>query len=177
MSQLNAEQLAQRIYDCGLMSMPELESTLGSAGGRGKASFNEFIEELLLQEKLTNWQIARVCDGHRQGYFYGSWKVLYLIGAGTFARVYRAVHQTSGEIKAVKVLRQRYATDMETRDQFLREARMVMELRHPNIVPIYEVEEERNRIYMVMDFCRRTEPAGVRPGSQKITRSQSTGDH
>ena len=69
-----------------------------------------------------------------------------------FARVYRAVHEKTGEIKAVKVLRQRYSNDMETREQFLREARMVMKLRHPNIVPIHEVEEDKTRIYMVMDF-------------------------
>ncbi len=152
MSQLTAEQLAQRIYDCGLMSMKELETTLQRAGGRGRATFNDFISTLLEQEKLTNWQISRVCESHRKGYFYGNWKVLYLIGAGTFARVYRASHRLTGEIKAVKVLRQRYGSDMETREQFLREARMVMKLRHPNIVPIHEVEEDRGRIYMVMDF-------------------------
>jgi serine/threonine protein kinase len=152
MSQLTAEQLAQRIYDCGLMTMKELETTLQKAGGRGSASFNDFISTLLEQEQLTNWQISRVNDGHRRGYFYGNWKVLYLIGAGTFARVYRAAHRKTGDIKAVKVLRQRYGSDLDTREQFLREARMVMKLRHPNIVPIHEVEEDKGRIYMVMDF-------------------------
>ena len=34
----------------------------------------------------------------------------------------------------------------------MREAKMVMRLRHPNIVPISEVDEDRGRIYMVMDF-------------------------
>lgn len=152
MSQLTAEQLAQRIYDCGLMSTKELEETLAAAGGRGRASFNDFIMTLLEQEKLTNWQISRVVDGQRRGYFYGNWRVLYLIGAGTFARVYRASHTKTGDIKAVKVLRSRYSNDIDTRESFLREARMVMKLRHPNIVPIHEVEEEKGRIYMVMDF-------------------------
>ena len=150
--QLSAEQLAQRIYDCGLMSTKALEESLGVAGGRGRASFNDFIMSLLEREELTNWQISRVVDGQRRGFFYGKWKILYLIGAGTFARVYRAAHVDSGDIKAVKVLRQRYSNDMDTRESFLREARMVMKLRHPNIVPIYEVEEAKNRIYMVMDF-------------------------
>lgn len=152
MSQLTAEQLAQRVYECGLMSMKQLEDTLRHAGGRGRATFDDFIMASLEQEMLTNWQISRVVGGHRRGYFYGNWKVLYLIGAGTFARVYRAAHKKSGDIKAVKVLRQRYSNDMDTREQFLREARMVMALRHSNIVPIHEVEEDRGRIYMVMDF-------------------------
>ncbi len=152
MSELSAEQLAQRIFDCGLMGNKQLEETLSSAGGRGRATFNEFIMALLEKEQLTNWQISRIVDGQRRGYFYKDWKVLYLIGAGTFARVYRAQHTQTGDVKAVKVLRQRYSNDNDTRESFLREARMVMQLRHPNIVPIHEVEEEKGRIYMVMDF-------------------------
>lgn len=152
MSDLSAEQFAQRIYDCGLMATKDLEETLGQSGGRGRATFNDFIMKLLEKEQMTNWQISRVVDGQRRGYFYGNWQVLYLIGAGTFARVYRAAHRKTGDIKAIKVLRQRYSNDNNTREQFMREAKMVMKLRHPNIVPISEVGEDRGRIYMVMDF-------------------------
>jgi len=152
MSQLSSDQLAQRIYECGLMGQSEIESVLQDAGGRGRASLDAFMMALMEREHLTNWQLARVIEGHRKGYFYGKWKVLYLIGAGTFARVYRSVNRETGEIKAVKVLRSRYSADLESREQFLREARMVMKLRHPNIVPIQEVDEEKDRIYMVMDF-------------------------
>ncbi len=152
MSELSSDQLAQRIYDCGLMGNKELEEVLAASGGRGRASFNDFIMTLLEKEQMTNWQISRVVDGQRRGYFYNKWKVLYLIGAGTFARVYRAVHSTTGEVKAVKVLRQRFSADADSRESFLREARMVMDLRHPNIVPIFEVDEDKGRFYMVMDF-------------------------
>ncbi len=152
MSQLTADQLAQRIFECGLMSSKEIDSIVQTAGGRGNATFNSLVTTLVEREALTNWQISRVVEGHTKGYFYGNWSVLYLIGHGTFARVYRAFHRKTGDIKAVKVLRQRYSTDLESREQFLREARMVMKLRHPNIVPIHEVEEDKGRIYMVMDF-------------------------
>ncbi len=152
MSQITADQLAQRIFDVGLMGSKEVEDILQAAGGRGRATFDSFVFALLEREALTNWQISRLVEGHVQGFFYGNWGVLYLIGHGTFARVYRAWHRKTGDIKAVKVLRQRYSADMEQREQFLREARMVMKLRHPNIVPIHEVEEEKGRIYMVMDF-------------------------
>ncbi len=50
------------------------------------------------------------------------------------------------------MLRNRYVNDDETRESFIREARMVMKLRHPNIVPIHEVDIDRGRSYMVMDF-------------------------
>lgn len=152
MSELTADQLAQRIYDCRLLETKEIDQALAAAGGRSDATSGEFISVLVKTEKLTNWQIQRVLDGHRRGYFYGNWKVLYLVGAGTFARVYRGVHRITGDVKAIKVLRNRYSNDEDTRDSFAREARMVMKLRHPNIVPIHEVEVDRGRSYMVMDF-------------------------
>ena len=154
MSEITADQLAQRIYDCRLMENKKLQSLLADARetGADEADYDEFSDLLLRHEHLTNWQLQRVVEGHRVGYFYGNWRILYLIGAGTFARVYRAVHSKTGDVKAVKVLRSRYSSDLEMQEQFLREARMVMKLRHPNIVPIHEVETEKTRLYMVMDF-------------------------
>ena len=154
MSEITADQLAQRIYDCRLMENKKLQSILADARetGQDEASYEKFSDLLLRHEHLTNWQLQRVAEGHRIGYFYGNWRILYLIGAGTFARVYRAVHTKTGDVKAVKVLRSRYGSDLDMQEQFLREARMVMKLRHPNIVPIHEVETEKNRLYMVMDF-------------------------
>lgn len=154
MSEITADQLAQRIYQCRLMENKALQSLLADARETGseEADYDTFFDLLLRHEHLTNWQLQRVVEGHRVGYFYGNWRILYLIGAGTFARVYRAVHSKTGDVKAVKVLRSRYSADVDMQEQFLREARMVMKLRHPNIVPIHEVETERTRLYMVMDF-------------------------
>jgi serine/threonine protein kinase len=148
---MNAEQLAQRILECRLLDSRQTNQVFSTLGSRG-VNVEEFKKFLLSHEYLTNWQLKRVEDGHKTGYFYGKWKVLYLVGAGTFARVYRSVHTQTGDVKAVKVLRNRYTDDPVTRERFLREAQTVMKLRHPNIVPIYEVEHQRGRIYMVMDF-------------------------
>lgn len=152
MSELTADQLAHRIYECRLMELANLQQIIGDASEGGVADIEKFKDQLVRHEHLTNWQLQRVLEGHVQGFFYGNWKVLYLIGAGTFARVYRSVHIKTGDVKATKVLRSRYSEDEDMREQFLREAKMVMKLRHPNIVPIQEVETERGRLYMVMDF-------------------------
>ncbi|MEM7456054.1 MAG: serine/threonine-protein kinase [Planctomycetota bacterium] len=152
MTDLTAEQIAQRIFDCRLLETDVINNALSEAGGRGRATADEFIGVLLRRELMTNWQLARVLEGHMRGYFYGRYKVLYIVGAGTFARVYRAVHRDTGDVAAVKVLRSRYSNDSDTRERFGREGRMVMKLKHPNIVPIHEVAEENGRSYMVMDF-------------------------
>jgi len=148
---LTTEQFAHRLEQYRLLDGSLVYSVLGAVGGRD-AKLNDFTRELMQRELLTNWQVGRVLEGHRYGYFYGNWKVLYLVGAGTFARVYRAAHVDTNDVKAVKVLRKRYADDELTRERFEREAKTVMKLRHPNIVPIHEVDMQRNQLYMVMDF-------------------------
>ena len=151
MPDITADKLAQRILENHLLDARTTERSMAKAGGRS-ATLDDFTSVLIQQELLTNWQISRLMEGQRQGYFYGNWKVLYLVGAGTFARVYRGYHTKTSDIKAIKVLRHRYSEDAEKLDSFLREGKTVMKLRHPNIVPIYEAEEERGRSYMVMDF-------------------------
>ena len=151
MNIISAEQLAQRIFECGLLEQKEINEVLSAVGGRN-AQVEELERELIARGLLTNWQTSRLKEGQRRGYFYENWKVLYFAGAGTFARVYRGVHTKTGEVKAIKVLRSRYCNDLNRVEDFIREAKTVMSLRHPNIVPIYEVETYRGRSYMVMDF-------------------------
>ncbi|MDB4533850.1 protein kinase [Vicingaceae bacterium] len=151
MAELSAEKFAQRLHDYHLMENRELDDAFAALGG-SNTSLENFQQLLVQRELLTNWQMQRVTEGHRRGYFYGNWKVLYIVGHGTFARVYRAVHRTDGGVTAVKVLRNRYSNDLDTRDRFLREAKTVMQLRHPNIVPIHDASTEHGRTYMVMDF-------------------------
>jgi serine/threonine-protein kinase len=107
---------------------------------------------VLRKELMTNYQVDRILSGERSGYYYGDYKVQYMIGAGSFARVYRAVHKDTGKVVAVKSLRKRYRDDVHQTEQFLREGQMGATLRHPNIVPIYEVHNERRSPFLVLEF-------------------------
>lgn len=151
MAEMTTEKFAQRTFDFDLLDAHQLESLWGEFGSRD-VPLEQLTSLMVRRELLTNFQVDRILGGKREGYYYGRYKVLYLVGAGTFARVYRAVHRDTKKVRAVKVLRKRYSDDMATTEQFLREARMVMPLRHPNIVPVYEVLQERHRPFMVMDF-------------------------
>jgi serine/threonine protein kinase len=151
MVELSAEQFAQRAFDLNLLDERQLREVWGEIGTR-QLSGEEFQQLLLRRELLTNYQTERLLRGDRAGFFYGDYKVLYLIGTGTFARVYRASHKTTGEIVALKVLRRRFAEDPEQADRFHREGEMGATLRHPNIVPIMEVATEGAMHYLVMKF-------------------------
>jgi eukaryotic-like serine/threonine-protein kinase len=151
MVELSAEQIAQRAFDLNLIDERQLQEVWGQIGSR-QLSGEEFQQLLLRRELLTNFQTEKLLQGDRSGFFYGDYKVLYLVGTGTFARVYRACHKTTGQIVAVKVLRRRFADDPEQADRFCREGQMGATLKHPNIVPITEVHSRGDLHFLVMDF-------------------------
>ena len=143
--------LSQRLVDLGLVESHQVEQ-LWSEISRSSEDLDDFAGALLRKGLVTNFQLERCLTGERLGYFYGPYKVLYMIGAGTFARVYRAVHRNTGRVVAVKVLRRRHRDDPRQVEQFLREGRMGLQLRHPNIVNIYEIENDPRTPYLVMEF-------------------------
>jgi eukaryotic-like serine/threonine-protein kinase len=151
MSILSAEKFAQRVFEVGLIDNRQLDSVWAELGTR-EVPLDVITSAMVRRELITNFQVDRILRGERIGYFYGKYKVLYLIGAGTFARVYRAVHTETGRVVAVKVLRKRHRENPVEYEQFLREGRMGSELRHVNIVPIYEVNGDPRAPYMVMEF-------------------------
>ena len=150
MSDITPEKLGQRIVDAGLLNAQQMESLWAELGTR-EVNLDTFTSLLLRKELLTNYQLDRLLKGERGGFFYGEYKVLYLVGTGTFARVYRAVHTRTGRIVAVKSLRRRFRDDKAMCDGFVREGQIGVTLRHPNIVPIYEVLTQPSPT-LIMEF-------------------------
>lgn len=151
MPELTAEQIAQAAFDRDLIDENRLREIWGELGSRD-IDPEQFKQFLLRRELVTNYQLERLLKGERTGFYYGQYRILYQVGSGTFARVYRATHRETGQVRAVKVLRKRYLDDQELRDQFIREGEMGCTLRHPNIVPIYEVISQPAACFLVMEF-------------------------
>src|SRR5688572_1184503 len=72
------------------------------------------------------------------------------IGRGSMGVVYRATDLRLRRTVAIKVLPPDLAFRPETRARFLREAEMSAQLSHPNIVPIFSVDEKDGIVYFVM---------------------------
>ena len=139
----------QRIQDLNLATHREIESAMRQIN-LGDYDIKDVIRVVTAQGLITTLQVEKLMRGDRVGYFYGDYKVLYLIGAGTFARVYRA--EKDGDVFAVKVLRKRFRDEPKEMEQFLREGRMGLKLRHPNIVSITDVVPDVRNPFLVMEF-------------------------
>jgi len=151
MSYLSAEQLAQRLGELKLVDRAELRA-LETRHDLRTLSGPDYLQLLLRRDLLTNYQVDRLLRGEKQGYFYGKYKVLYPIAQGSFARVYRASEEGTGKTFAVKVLRKRYAQEQEIRDRFRREGELGRTMKHPNIVPIYDVYSKGTTQFIVLEF-------------------------
>ena len=113
MPEWTAERFDQRAQDLGLISSGQVDQVWREVGSAHTTELSDVVNTVLRKELMTNYQVDRLKKGERFGYFYGKYKVLYLVGAGTFARVYRAEHNDTGKVYAVKVLRRRYSDDMD----------------------------------------------------------------
>src|SRR5262245_44970201 len=72
----------------------------------------------------------------------GHYEVLQVLGQGGFGIVFRAFDDVLHRVVAVKVLSPQLAATAPARKRFLREARSSAQVRHENVVQVYEVGEQ-----------------------------------
>jgi eukaryotic-like serine/threonine-protein kinase len=84
----------------------------------------------------------------------GRYKLLEVIGDGGMAIVYRAKDLILDRDVAVKVLRSEFNKDEDFIRRFKREAESATSLDHPNIVSIYDVGEDEEIYFIVMEYVQ-----------------------
>ncbi len=80
------------------------------------------------------------------------YKILKLIGGGGMSNVYLAHDMILNRDVAIKVLRYDFTNEDELHRRFQREALSVTSLTHPNIVSIYDVGDDGDLHYIVMEY-------------------------
>jgi len=74
------------------------------------------------------------------------------IGVGGWAVVWKAHQLSLDRIVAIKILRSQYSSSEKEVESFVREARSIAKLKHPNIVQIYDVGQHESHFFFVMEF-------------------------
>jgi len=81
----------------------------------------------------------------------GQFEILAKLGTGAFGTVWKARDTRLDRLVAIKIPRHGKLEPTEI-DKFLREARAAAQLRHPNIVSVFEVGREDDTVYIVCDY-------------------------
>ena len=137
----------------GLVEEETLDAFLD---GREGLSAKELARDAVAEKHLTRWQADKLLAGRCRGFTLGSYTLLSLLGKGGMSAVYLGEHSMMRRKCAVKVLPAKLLGGGSHLQRFLREARAVAALDHPNIVRAYDVASEGDgpnaTYYLVMEL-------------------------
>jgi tRNA A-37 threonylcarbamoyl transferase component Bud32 len=152
-SNLDVPSFGQLVQRLGLVSEAQFLEAREEAEGGG-ADLPSVMRALERKGYLTPWQMDRLLKGYEDGFFLGGYRVLWKIASGSFGRVFRADDPATGRVLAIKVLRRRWSEDPKQIEQFLREGKVGLSLKHPNIVEVLAVNQDlaSQQYYIVMEF-------------------------
>lgn len=101
---------------------------------------------------VTAWQAEKLMERKYRGFFLGKYRMLRLLGSGGMSTVYLAEHRLMHRQRAIKVLPRQRVNDSSYLARFHLEAQATAQLDHPNIVRCYDVDNEDDTHYIVMEY-------------------------
>jgi serine/threonine protein kinase len=91
----------------------------------------------------------------------GTYRLISPLGAGGMGEVWRAEDTKLLRQVAIKILPDQLAADPEWKGRFLREARTIAQLNHPNIATIYAIDEHDGKLFIAMELIEGESLSGV----------------
>jgi serine/threonine protein kinase len=116
------------------------------------AAVMQLAHELIHQSKLTEFQARAAFKGDTRLLRCGDYILLDLIGSGGMGHVFKARHERSGELFAIKILRDSARRSPGRLARFHREIEVTSRLSHANIVTAQTAGEANGSHYLVMDL-------------------------
>lgn len=102
---------------------------------------------------VTAWHCEKLLTGKYKGFFLGDYKLLGHLGTGGMSTVYLAEHRQSGLLRAIKVLPRKRVGEKSYLERFRHEAEATRRLDHPGIVRAFELGQDHETYYYVMEYC------------------------
>ncbi|MGL4514733.1 MAG: serine/threonine-protein kinase [Lacipirellulaceae bacterium] len=156
MSPSEADKLLDLVRKSELVPPERLDSVLdrlrNERGGTLPESQVELADLLIAADVLTRWQADKLLAGKHRGFKLGKYKLLGQIGKGGMSHVYLAEHILMRRRVAVKVLPVKRVNDRSYLQRFQLEARAAARLDDPNIVRVYDIDNDGDTHYIVMEY-------------------------
>ena len=156
MTKPNVETFLDLVERSGLVEKGRLLSLLldlKTQSGDQAIEDTDIIANRLIESGLvTRWQCDRLLEGRHRGFLLGKYKLLGLLGSGGMSSVYLAEHVLMQRRVAIKVLPKNRVTDTSYLARFHREAQAAAALDHRNIVRAYDVDNQGDIHYLVMEY-------------------------
>jgi serine/threonine protein kinase len=151
---VNNDELLDLVRKSGVQEEKKLDSYVEKlrAGGTFPTEPPKLAGYLVRDGLLTNFQAEQLLLGKWRRFHIGKYKVLERLGSGGMGSVFLCEHKLMRRRVAVKVLPTAKAEDPSSLERFYREARAVAALDHPNIVRAYDIDQDDNLHFLVMEY-------------------------
>jgi serine/threonine protein kinase len=148
------DQFLELVIKSGLIDPPRFQTYLQrcrASGSLPKAP--AALAATLVEERLlTRFQADQLLQGKWRNFILsGKYKILGPLGAGGMGYVFLCEHQIMRRRVAIKVLPLN-PDDVSSPERFHREARAVAQLKHTNIVGGYDIDQDGQRHFLVMEY-------------------------
>lgn len=153
MAEPDLAQFTQHVLQSRLVDRESLASQVQSfRRSEAQQSARLLARQLVKAELLTRYQARRLLAGRTEGFFLGDCRILDRLGEGGMGVVYLAEQQKLSRNVALKVLPFRSDFQSDVLQRFQREARAAAQLKHPNIVQVYDIGCDRDTHFIVMEY-------------------------
>lgn len=151
----NAETFLDLVERSGLVDQDRLVAVLDEMrrpDGSPPTDVDAIAAKLIDAGLLTRWQCDKLLEGRHKGFFLKRYKLLGLLGSGGMSSVYLAEHVLMQRRVAIKVLPKHRVADTSYLARFHREAQAAAALDHRNIVRAYDVDNDGDVHFLVMEY-------------------------
>lgn len=153
-TELTVKELRDVIHRSGLIAKDRLSKTLAkwTHESRLPGTAADLATQLVKEGQLTSWQAENLLRGKSRGFFLGGHRLLDHLGTGGMSSVFLAQHRFLSRQVAIKVMPSTRSEDPSFLDRFILEARVTSRLSHPNIVRLFDIDQQDGTQFMVMEF-------------------------
>ena len=131
------------------LPVPAPSPASSAAGGAGSGVMT--VSDLQTIAGATPNKATELTEGQ---VFHDRYVIERYLGAGAMGVVYVAKDRTSGEPVAIKLINPALADRPDARGRFVREGVTSRNVRHPNVVAMFDVGEADGQVYLVMEYVR-----------------------
>ena len=150
------ERLIELVKRSELVSKEDFASFLAERSKRLRgllpAAPDGLAQDLIQAELITPWQMEQLMKGKYRGFRLGKYTLQGHLGTGGMSSVYLSEHPIMRRPVAIKVLPKSRVAKSSYLERFELEARAVAALDHPNIVRAYDIDNEGDTHYIVMEY-------------------------
>ncbi len=156
MAIVTAERFVELVRKSQLADSDQIDSAIekirANHGGSLPSNVIELAKLLQNEKIITAWHTEKLLQGKYKGFFLGRYKLLGHIGSGGMSSVYLAEHTKMHDFRAIKVLPPSKLSKSSYLARFQQEAKAIASLNHPNIVRAYDIDNQDDTHYIVMEY-------------------------